>query len=358
MKRNIKKTLTGLMLAAFTTATLAMPAGLGAAACATESPATGSAVKTTVATAAAIKPDLSDINKKIDETAAYMQKKVQNPEVGSIGGEWTVLSLARSKTSVPSGYYAKYQANLEKTLKDCSGKLHNIKYTEYDRVILAETAIGKDVTKAGGYDLTKPLADFNTVIKQGLNGPVWALIALDSKNYKIPDDKSVKVQTTRDMLVDYILAKEVQGGGWSLTGDAPADPDITGMTLQALSSYQKNDKVKAATDRALAYLSAAQQKDGSFISSWDKNPSSESISQVIVALTSLNIDPKTDKRFIKNGSDPVKALLGFYVSGGGFRHVMTGECDGMATDQAMYALVSYARFASGQTKLYDMTDVK
>jgi len=35
-----------------------------------------------------------------------------------------------------------------------------------------------------------------------------------------------------------------------------------------------------------------------------------------------------------------------------------GEVDLMATDQAMYALVSYDRYINGQTRLYDMTDVK
>ena len=35
----------------------------------------------------------------------------------------------------------------------------------------------------GGYDLTKPLGDYDRTIWQGLNGPIWALIALDSRDY-------------------------------------------------------------------------------------------------------------------------------------------------------------------------------
>ncbi len=31
-----------------------------------------------------------------------------------------------------------------------------------------------------GYDLTKALGDYDKTIWQGLNGPIWALIALDS----------------------------------------------------------------------------------------------------------------------------------------------------------------------------------
>lgn len=299
-----------------------------------------------------------EVKKYIEETGALMQKTISDPVVASVGGEWTVLSLARSGINVPESYYAKYYTNVEKKLKETSGKLHNVKYTEYDRVILALGSIGKEVTCVAGYDLTKPLADFNTIIKQGLNGPIWALIALDSKAYQIPIDKDVAVQTTREMFVDYILSKEINGGGWSLTSDAPADTDITAMALQALSKYQDKENVKAAINRALNYLSITQQKDGGFKSTWGDEVSSESIAQVIVALTSLNIDPKTDKRFIKNGNNTITALLAFYVEGGGFKHTLEGELDAMATDQGMYAIVAYDRFANGQKQLYDMTDVK
>ncbi len=298
-----------------------------------------------------------EVKHYIDETGVFMQEVITDPVVASVGGEWTVLSLARSHIKVPESYYAKYYANAEKKLKQTSGKLHHVKYTEYDRVILAVSAIGQDVTNVAGYDLTKPLADFNVLIKQGLNGPIWALIALDSNKYPIPIDKNAEVQTTREMLVDYILSREINGGGWSLTSEAPADTDITAMVLQALSNYQDNEKVKQAIDRALTYLSSTQQEDGSFKSNWGNEANCESIAQVIVALTSLDIDPRTDKRFIKNGKDTITALLAFYVEGGGFRHTLGGEVNPMATDQGMYALVAYDRFKNGQKHLYDMTDV-
>lgn len=299
----------------------------------------------------------SGVTDKIKATAALMQKTVENPVVASMGGEWTVLSLARSGIKVSDSYYDKYYANVESKLKETGGKLHSVKYTEYDRVILALGSIERDVTSVAGYDLTKPLADFNTLIKQGLNGPVWALIALDSRNYPIPADNQVAVQTTRELLVDYILSKELAGGGWSLTSEAPADTDITAMTIQALSKYRTNEKAEKAIERALIYLSSAQQKDGSFHSAWSKESSCESTAQVIVALTSLSIDPRADNRFIKNGRDAINALLDFYTEGGGFRHTRKGEQDAMATDQGMYALVAYDRFVQGKNTLYDMTDV-
>jgi len=300
-----------------------------------------------------------DLGKAINETAALMFKNTPNPNVGTLAGEWTVLSLARSGYKIPQGYYDNYYNNVVKTLEDCDGNLHNMKYTEYSRVILGLTSIGKDVRDVGGYDLTKPLADFNKVIKQGINGPIFALIALDTNNYDIPDVEEGKVQTTREMLIDYILSKEITDkdgnvGGWALTGKVP-DPDITAMALQSLAKYKDEEKVKSYVDRAINVLSKIQLPTGGY-SSWGTT-NSESIAQVIVALTALGIDPAKDERFIKSEDKwTISAIMNFYVEGGGFKHVLDKEIDGMATDQGMYAIIAYDRFLKGKNKLYDMTD--
>ena len=48
-----------------------------------------------------------DLQKAVDESAAYMLNAVKDPQVGSIGGEWAVLGLARSGYNVPQSYYDK-----------------------------------------------------------------------------------------------------------------------------------------------------------------------------------------------------------------------------------------------------------
>lgn len=309
-----------------------------------------------------------DVKEQIKNTALLMQNTITDPILGSVGGEWTVFGLARSGEKVPGEYYEKYYENVEKILKEKDGKLHPIKYTEYDRVILALTSIGKDVTDVAGYDLTKPLADFETLIRQGINGPIFALIALDSKGYEIPIVEDVKTQTTREMLVDFILEREIDGGGWDLRPAATMpDPDITGMAIQALTPYyHRNEEVKKAVDRGINWLSKAQKEDGGYLSWGSIN--SESTAQVVVALTGLGIDPHNDPRFVKNGNSAMKALLDFGVEEGGFYHVMSdgmgnggakpGAVDPIATDQAMYAMIAYDRFVNGENRLYDMTDVK
>ena len=84
-------------------------------------------------------PELKDA---IHKTAAYEQETVTDPAVDSLGGEWTVIALARSEENVDSNYFEKYRANVEKYLKEQDGILSENKYTEYSRVILALTAIG------------------------------------------------------------------------------------------------------------------------------------------------------------------------------------------------------------------------
>lgn len=113
-------------------------------------------------------------------------------------------------------------------------------------------------------------------------------------------------------------------------------------------------------DKAIARLSEMQNDDGGFSTfggSGGKVATSESTSQVIVALTALGINPDTDERFVKNGHSAIDALLKYYVKGGGFKHVLDGQLDGMATEQAYNALTAYYRFLSDKTGPYDMTDV-
>lgn len=296
----------------------------------------------------------------ISKTASYVYSLVKSPQVGSIGGEWAVLGLARSGYSVPNEYYQNYYATVEEYVKACKGVLHEKKYTEYSRVTVALTAIGKDPTNVAGYNLLTPLGDYDKTIWQGLNGPIWALIALDAGNYAMPKNTSATTQATRQMYVDRILACELPDGGWSLTGGTSAstnessDADITGMALQALAKYQDQAAVKTATEKALACMSKMQGTTGGF-ASWGTS-NSESDVQMLVALCELGIS-LDDSRFVKNGKTILDDLLTYYQSDGSFRHTADGVgSNQMATEQGFYALVAVSRAQSGKNSLYRMSD--
>ncbi len=283
------------------------------------------------------------------QTTGDLLETLGTPNVGSVGGEWMVIGLARSGRTVPDGYYENVVKYVQENC-DADERLDENRATDNARVILALTAIGKDATNVGGHNLLAGLDEMSYVTYQGINGPIWTLIALDSHDYAPQGD------VTREKLIDAILGAQLPDGGWDMMGKA-ADTDITAMAIQALAPYyDTNDAVKAAVDKALDALSAMQNDDGTFSTAFS-GKTSESTAQVIVALTALGINPATDSRFIKNGVNAVDGLCSFYVDGGGFRHIASGDLDGMATEQSYYALAAYYRLLAGQTSLYDMSDV-
>ena len=315
-----------------------------------------------------IKTDLTANNtsdsykEMLDSSIKYIRNTITEAEVGSVGGEWAVLALARYGYEDPEWYTAYYNNVVKYVQNIGSNKLHSRKLTDNSRVIIGLTAIGADPTNVGGYNLLEPLANLEDVVWQGINGPIYALIALDTGDYEIPElpDDSTATQTTREGLIQYILDKELEGsGGWALWG-SKADPDITTMAVQALAPYYNtNAEVKAAVDRGMKAISDQQLANGG-MGSWG-TVNSESCAQTVCALSDLGRDADTDPQYVKNMNSILDAMLSFYIDGGGFAHAAQNgklSVNMMATEQATYALVSYDRFKTGKTTLYNMSDRK
>ena len=300
---------------------------------------------------AVIAADTQNIQSTLNTVLKRMSETVTEPQYGTIAGEWSVLCLARSGFyDKDSTYFSDYYNRIVDTVNEIAadnGALHKVKSTENSRLILALSAIGRDAQKVGNYNLLEPYNDFNWVKKQGLNGPIFALIALDTNDYQTAD------ASIRQQCIDFILEKELEGGGWALSGNIP-DADMTAMALQSLAGHRDNTNVNSAVERGISALSEMQNENGGY-SSWG-TVNSESIAQVITACTALGIDPDTDERFMKNGS-AVDALLSFYDNSSEmFSHTLGDGGNAMATDQCSYALIAYLRYLNGENALYDMTD--
>ena len=289
----------------------------------------------------------------IEKTARYLQAQIPEPTCAAVGGDWLVFGLARSGLKAPQKYFDTYYKNVEDYIVSVDGVLSRKKNTEYSRVILALTAIGKTPADAAGFNLLLPLGDFDETVRQGVNGVIFALLALDSGGYEIPEAPEAETQATRELYVGELLRREIPDGGWALTGGTP-DADMTAMALQALAKYRDRQDVEDAVQRGLAALSALQEPNGAYLS-WDEE-NSESVCQVIVALTELGIS-LDDERFVKNGQTLPQVLERFACEDGSYRHSLNGNSDEMATEQAFYALAAIHRAETGKTTLYDMTDV-
>lgn len=271
------------------------------------------------------------------------------PVFGSIGGEWKVLSLARSGRLQPNSNYAlNYYSRIEQLVSaNGSAMLDSSKSTENSRLIIALTSIGRDARSVAGYDLTSPLSDFNFVKRQGVNGSIYALIALDT-------NAAYGMSAIKNQCVNHILEMELQDGGWNLSGFGIPDPDMTAMALTALARHLNFPNVRPAVNRGIALLSTIQHSNGSFSSYGSQT--SESCSQVITALSALDIDAGSDSRFVKNGKSVVDALLTFFV-GDGFSHTLGGGVNGMASEQAAYSLCAYDRYKRSTNSLFNMNDI-
>lgn len=276
---------------------------------------------------------------------------------GSSVSDWTALALARSGVADDyAGYLNRLQAYVERQYAE-SGSLHAVKATEYHRITLTVAALGGDPTAFG----TKPDGTAIDLVAegtynwqgeadpggQGLNGWIFALLTVDAVGAEMP----ANARYSRQDMLDAIVSAQLPEGGFSLGGGA-MDVDITAMALQALAPYQ--EQYPAVIDAALSALSAAQTVTGGF-ESWGAQ-SSESCSQVILALCELDIDPTADERFQKNQRNVVEALMDFRLSDGGFAHELDGQLDAMACEQAMQALTAMELRQQGEGRFFDLTD--
>ena len=301
------------------------------------------------------------VSNVLHDTLEQLANTVTAPTFGTNAGEWTVFSLARGNYfDKDDTYFTDYYDRIVETVNvtaanvNLNGALHKTKSTDNSRLIVALSAIGRDAASVGDWNLVEAYSanGFNWIRKQGMNGTIWALIALDSGSYETSDP------TIRQQCVDSIVSLQHNDGGWSLvTAKAqPSNVDITGMTLTALYPYRNQPEVKAACDKAFTWLSESQLDNGGF--PYGNGETSESCVWAIVAATTWGINPDTDPRFIKNGNSAIDNLLTYYLEDEArFEHGRGAGANAMATDQAAYALVAYDRFINGKKALYDYTDV-
>lgn len=329
------------------------------------------------------KYSVSDITEAIDGILAWKRAQQGVAEgqpllsgelltyAGSSATDWLPIGLSRCGVEDDyDAYLAALQTYVEQKYRE-PDKLDRVKATEWHRISLAVLACGGDPTHFGkdenGNDINL-IADgvYNRgktvdIGAQGLNGWLWGLITLDSMKYNIPAGSSY----TRTEMIKKILSFQLPDDGFNLrfAQGSTADPDITAMAIQALAPYYRNStfNVKDPVDKALDCLSKLQLDTGDFRSWGTRN--SESVSQIIVSLCSIGVDPQNDSRFIKNGINLLDALFYYQQEDGGFAHsyesdpsnpsAIPGESDSIATDQALLALTAVWRQAQGMSILYD-----
>lgn len=251
--------------------------------------------------------------------------------------EWYVFALCRSG----SYDFSKYLATLS-TFSAQSGNLGAVTLQKLAFVGFA----------AGGDNASFTETINRTVGQQGIMSYVFALHLRNNSD----SDCGISAES----IIRPLLDLQLDDGGWAISGQY-GDPDVTSMALQALACYLIADSsgsetsgladaIRAAENRAVAFLAGRQADNGGYSSYGSAN--AESCTQVLTALSELGIDACTDERFIKNGNTVLDALASYRCSDGSFRHIADGEANETATQQAFYACVAYLRFLRGQSPLH------
>ena len=287
-----------------------------------------------------------DIENRIDKAADYILSK-------GIVSEWEAIGLARAGKEVPEDYRETLKNNIHSQITTrLPGR---VKITDIERLAIAAVAIGedpRDIEKLDLIDLiyNSPLrGSFDTMTFQGNNGPIFALIALDTLNFEEPFD----AKWTRQKLIEELLNNQNPDGSWALNSTFPTPSvDVSAMAIIALAPYKEQPEVKRAIEGVLDYLSSVQNDEGGFTESFVGGTSSEATSQAIIGLTAYGLAP-TDERFTKNGNNLIDHLLTYQNEDGGFGHLPGDRTNSMATEQALQALVAYDLYLKDQGRLYE-----
>ena len=276
--------------------------------------------------------------------------------------EWMNLGFAKHgivSSASPDALPANFdlQARLRKL--DTSS---SVAMTDFDRTIMMLTAMGIDASKLDQYttpddpfvdsrgnvitDLTACLYNYSGGYT--INGPIFALIALDMGQYTIPKN----AVWTREKLLDTILDHKYGSDGFGV--------DMVGMLMQSIAPYQNDpvygERVKAKLEEGIGLFlgeskaSTVDPMQPDFTFGGFGYQSSESAAQAICALSAAGVDCHTDPRFSDGkGKSALTAFLD-YADGEYFAHTMSVPKNAMATYQGCYTVQWYLGFLDAKEK--------
>jgi hypothetical protein len=247
--------------------------------------------------------------------------------------DWEVILLALNGLEVRTPLFAtNYFRRIEREVAANQGTYRLA--TDYARIILSFKYHGRNPENIDGHNLIERLINFEGMERQGANAYIWSLKALYGQPAHI---------TTP--LIESLLAYQRTDGGFSLTlsVNARTDVDITAMAITALAPYTTSEAVNEAVNNGISFLAAAQRQDGTYVSIHGA-VSSETLSQVIIALCAAGVNIHTDPRFIKNNRTLLHVLDTFRHANGQYAHTIPASgvitVNAVATRQALLALTA------------------
>ena len=300
-------------------------------------------------------------------TVTVSQEQAENPYKAKMESLVSKINQRYSRTTAGAwedwewmnlGFYQKKLGNLDDgfSIAECIKRLDtttNVAMTNIDRKIMTLTARGIDCSKLSKYNNGEPFIDakgnevddfvsilYNYRGGYTINGPIFALNALDMGNYTIPEN----AVWTREKLLETILNHKYLSDGFGL--------DMVTMLMQSIAPYQNDpvygEQVKAKLWEGFDIVMdsfGTDPFDNPFGVQWGGVYTSEGASQIICALSAMGVDVHTDVR-LNNGKDSVLTSFLNYADfdDGYFAHSNTTPKNAMATYQGCYATQWYLGF--------------
>lgn len=300
-------------------------------------------------------------------TVTVSQEQAENPYKAKMKSLVSKINQRYSRTTAGAwedwewmnlGFYQKKLGNLDDdfSIAECIKRLDtttNVAMTNIDRKIMTLTARGIDCSKLSKYNNGNPFIDakgnevddfvsilYNYRGGYTINGPIFALNALDMGNYTIPEN----AVWTREKLLETILNHKYLSDGFGL--------DMVTMLMQSIAPYQNDpvygERVKAKLWEGFDIVMnsfGTDPFDNPFGVQWGGVYTSEGASQIICALSAMGVDVHTDVR-LNNGKDSVLTSFLNYADfdEGYFAHSNTTPKNAMATYQGCYATQWYLGF--------------
>ena len=282
-----------------------------------------------------------------------------------IADAWGIFSSARSGyAGVRPGYYDEWfqsvQTGLQR-MKEAGIGDQDVKMTEWEKLVLAITAIGYDPRDIQAYDLIDIISNKAYVsTSPQYFSTQYALLALDSYHYPVPEDGN-RLDTESWI---HTMAEQTKGttgaDGSTVLSNSAADMWV--MQFQPIAAYyapnaQEGDPyydVKVAMEnRVFPQFSRAQAYPGYFWGGMGDINNAWTNAQVYMTLGMAKAD-LFDEKYIKNGNSIFDAALKFYNFDNN-----TTEFDSHTYEpcQMGRGLDSLVRTYEGRNNIFDCTDV-
>lgn len=281
-----------------------------------------------------------ELLKRAEKTAQFYRGLVSGGStLNSEDAVWTLMELKTYGEDLEALGITKESYLNSKGLQELISKWDNHGGYFQEKAVMGLLSVGYTLDELSMF----PMKDGSTVnlIQEDFLGNFASLWALADDNFRSYLGEDLVLQRALEL-------SERQKDSGEYIDSHTGGSDGTAMSIQAFSTwYGENQKIKASVDKALGYLSGIQNKATGLVPySGYGYYSSETISQWIVALCSLGMDPNNTEAFMSDsGLGLVDVLVDYFMlEDGTFEHIQGQGKNGMATEQAFRALAAYKAF--------------